>query len=84
MKTVVNLNEEQRKFINDLLKETQKEFREAFLEMAKSDVKKDRRRFVGHYLTLTELLLQKRVNVNTDIDPCKQECLSENEKGGQL
>lgn len=59
MKTVVNLNDEERLFIKRLLSETREQFAQAFRDLAKSDTKKDRRKFIAYSITLAELVTPK-------------------------
>ena len=64
------LTHDQAQFIHGLLSETREEFRKAFLEIAKSDNRKDRRKFVALYANLHDFVMPK---------PMQQQ-----EKGGAL
>ena len=59
MKTVVNLSEDDRKFIEGLLNDTKDDFARAFREIAKSETLKGKRKLVSHWLQLAELLHAK-------------------------
>ena len=50
---------EQAQFIHGLLSETREDFRKAFLEIAKSDNRKDRRKFVALYANLHDFIMPK-------------------------
>lgn len=61
MKITVNLTEEQRQFIEGLLSDTQQQFADAFRDMANDKSAKSRRKFVGHWISLTELTARKHI-----------------------
>lgn len=71
MKTVINLNEEEQQFIRGLLSDTREQFAQAFRDLAKSESKKDRRKFVAYRVTLTELIVPRPMPVHMTEDKQK-------------
>lgn len=64
MKITVNLNEEQQQFIKSLLSDTREQFATAFRQLAASDTRKDRRKFIAYWITLSELIVPRPVPVS--------------------